>query len=125
MINFDLLLARITRMGSLIGLSLLVLGTILMYSNYITHKYFRHDILFYGQMIDSQNISFYRVIDLGDPVSLMFLGVVVLIATPIMRTAAQLAEFIWQKDKLYIGLTLLVLIFLFSAIFIMPHLLSI
>ena len=45
------------------------------------------------------------------------LGVIVLIATPIFRIAFSLVGFIIEKDKLYIGITLIVLAVMMFSIF--------
>jgi len=45
------------------------------------------------------------------------LGVIVLIATPIFRIAFSLVGFIIEKDKLYIGITLIVLTVMMLSIF--------
>jgi uncharacterized membrane protein len=45
----------------------------------------------------------------GDPLAIIQLGLVLLIATPIARVALTLAAFVLQRDWLYTGLTGLVL----------------
>jgi len=45
----------------------------------------------------------------GDPRAIIQLGLVLLIATPVARVALTLGSFIHQKDKLYVGITALVL----------------
>lgn len=45
------------------------------------------------------------------------LGVMVLIATPILRIFFSLIGFILEKDRLYIGITLIVLLVMMFSIF--------
>jgi uncharacterized membrane protein len=45
------------------------------------------------------------------------LGVLVLIATPILRIAFSLIGFVLEKDKLYIGITMIVLVVMMVSIF--------
>ncbi|SEP00302.1 Uncharacterized membrane protein [Mucilaginibacter gossypiicola] len=45
------------------------------------------------------------------------LGVLLLIATPILRIAFSLFAFVLEKDKLYIGITILVLCIIFFSMF--------
>ena len=45
------------------------------------------------------------------------LGLVLLIATPVARVALTLGAFVLQRDKLYVGLTLIVLVLLLVGLF--------
>ncbi|MGH2366335.1 MAG: DUF1634 domain-containing protein [Chloroflexota bacterium] len=55
----------------------------------------------------------------GDPQALLGLGVLVLLATPVLRVAASIVLFLAEKDWLYSVLTLVVLgILLYSIFFI-------
>lgn len=45
----------------------------------------------------------------GDAQAIVQLGLVLLIATPVARVALTLGAFVYQKDRLYIGITTLVL----------------
>ena len=51
----------------------------------------------------------FRGVRAGDAAAITQLGLVLLIATPVARVALTLVSFIHQKDKLYVGITLLVL----------------
>lgn len=51
------------------------------------------------------------------PAEVIQLGVLLLIATPILRIAFSLIGFVMEKDKLYIGITLLVLTVMMTSIF--------
>jgi len=44
-------------------------------------------------------------------------GLVLLIATPIMRVALTLVAFWWQRDRLYVGITTFVLALLVYGLF--------
>jgi uncharacterized membrane protein len=52
----------------------------------------------------------------GDSRALIQLGVVLLIATPIVRVALTLVAFLRQRDRLYAGLTALVLVLLLFSL---------
>lgn len=54
----------------------------------------------------------------GDAVSVLQLGILVLIATPITRVAASVLLFLRERDMLYVGVTLLVLGMLLFAVFV-------
>lgn len=55
-----------------------------------------------------------------DPIGFISLGLWVLIFTPVTVLFSSLIEYIYQKNKLYVLLTFLVLFNLFTAIFIIP-----
>ncbi len=54
----------------------------------------------------------------GNGVSVLELGALILIATPITRVAASVLLFLRESDMLYVGVTLLVLGMLLFAIFV-------
>lgn len=55
-----------------------------------------------------------------DPLGFISLGLWVLIFTPVTVLFSSLIEYIYQKNKLYVLLTFLVIFNLFTAIFIVP-----
>mgnify|MGYP001773055427 CR=1 FL=1 len=59
-----------------------------------------------------------------DGLSLIVLGLVVLIATPVLRVLLGIASFMMEKDWLYAVITIIVFIDLMIAIFIIPALLK-
>jgi uncharacterized membrane protein len=54
----------------------------------------------------------------GSGVSVLQLGMLILIATPITRVAASVLLFLRERDMLYVGITLLVLGMLLLALFV-------
>jgi uncharacterized membrane protein len=54
----------------------------------------------------------------GSAVSILQLGTLILLATPIVRVAASVLLFLREKDMLYVGITALVLTMLLLAIFV-------
>ncbi len=55
-----------------------------------------------------------------DPLSFIILGLMVLIATPVLRVALGIASFAMERDWLYVFITTVVFINLMLAIFILP-----
>ena len=53
------------------------------------------------------------------PVGFAQLGLVVLLATPVARVAASVAAFTLERDRLYAGITAIVLLVLLTSIFIL------
>jgi uncharacterized membrane protein len=54
----------------------------------------------------------------GDALSILELGTLILLATPLARVAASVVLFLNERDLLYVGVTLLVLGMLLAAIFV-------
>jgi uncharacterized membrane protein len=54
----------------------------------------------------------------GSAVSVLQLGLLILIATPLTRVAASVILFLRERDMLYVGVTLLVLGMLLLALFV-------
>jgi len=54
----------------------------------------------------------------ANPVYLIELGLIVLLATPVARVAASVVMFAVEKDKLYVAVTLFVLIVLLFGLFV-------
>ena len=55
----------------------------------------------------------------GSAISILQLGTLTLLATPIVRVGASVLLFLREKDMLYVGVTLLVLGMLLLAIFVL------
>jgi len=54
----------------------------------------------------------------GNPVFVIQLGLVVLLATPVARVAASVVMFAAEKDRLYVAITLFVLVVLLVGLFV-------
>ena len=55
----------------------------------------------------------------GSALSILQLGTLILLATPVVRVAASVLLFFRQRDMLYVGITLLVLCMLLFAVFVL------
>lgn len=88
------------------------LQTLANYSNYSVAKS-------YSSSIFSPAKIPYGIITL-DPIGFISLGLWVLIFTPVSVLFTSLVDYIYNKNKLYVVLTFLVLFNLFTAIFIIP-----
>ncbi|MDG6925983.1 MAG: DUF1634 domain-containing protein [Nitrososphaerota archaeon] len=56
----------------------------------------------------------------GNPVSLMLLGIVVLVITPVLRVSELALNYLWQRDRLYAVISLLVLLLMMVGIVLLP-----
>lgn len=56
----------------------------------------------------------------ADPLAIILLGVIVLIATPVIRVFELLLNYVWNRDRLYVLLSFLVLFFMLAGIILLP-----
>lgn len=56
----------------------------------------------------------------GDIAGIVYVGVIVLVATPVFRVAISSAYFAFAKDRQYLAITLVVLAMIIFAIFLIP-----
>jgi uncharacterized membrane protein len=112
---FDLLLAHVLRTGVLVAAGLVIAGAIVYFVSG-AHAVPRFD-MFTGEPGDLRSVG--GILDdarrLGGR-GLMQLGVLALIATPIVRVACSVVVFLRQRDWLYTVVTLVVLTLLLYGI---------
>ena len=56
----------------------------------------------------------------ADPLSIIFLGVIVLIATPLLRVLELALDYAWERDRIYVLLSLIVLVLMVVGIVLLP-----
>ncbi|MEM3670446.1 MAG: DUF1634 domain-containing protein [Thermoprotei archaeon] len=72
------------------------------------------------------NTSMYSLVQLfegltsAQPVSLILVGVIVLVATPTLRVLELVLNYVWEKDRLYVLLSGLVLALMLTGIIVVP-----
>lgn len=123
--DFNDVIAYTLRIGVLISAALLILGFVLLVVSGKSGYYSINEIASTASMVNSSYFNANTIITgtiTLNPVAIMFLGLVVLIATPVLRVALGLAQFIKEKDYIYSIITAIVLFNLLFAIFILPSL---
>lgn len=116
----ELALAVLLRAGVLLAASLVLLGGLLhLVQHGGIHPDYRH---FAGEPGAFQRPSRILVLALhGSPEGLIQLGVLVLLATPVLRVAFSLLAFAREKDRTYMALTSVVLlVLLLSLLGVLP-----
>jgi uncharacterized membrane protein len=68
------------------------------------------------QQLTSVRLIVERAVD-GEALAIIQLGLLLLIATPIARVIFSVAGFAWERDYLYVGFSLLVLLVLLYSLF--------
>lgn len=117
--KLELAISRLLRWGVITSLSIVIFGTIL---SFVHHPEYLH------RARPEQPTEFPHTISevltgasQGRGQSIVFLGLFLLIATPVLRVAAAMIGFIWEGDKTYaiitsIVLALLILSFLLGRV---------
>lgn len=107
----DLITAQVLRGGVLLSASIIVIGVVMFYA-----RYFR-----YGAQANLFPHSFGSVmtgIAHGDASSVIVLGLLVLLATPVLRVAVSIVAFALERDWRYVIITSIVLLVLLLSFFL-------
>lgn len=127
MVEFEDIIGWSLRIGVIISAILIIFGIALVVVNHGAGPYTFSQLVSPDSNISTKTISFNNfmngVKDLNG-VYIILLGLIVLIATPVLRVAIGIAQFAKQKDYLYTAITIVVFFNLMFAIFIIPHLLK-
>ncbi len=112
----DQVIGRLLQVGVLLASIVVLLGTaLLLMRQGSTPIDFAH---LPGESASMHSVKGIIALALtGDPLAIIQLGLVMLIATPIARVALTLGAFVIQRDRLYVGLTALVLVILLLGLF--------
>ncbi len=120
-VDMNLVVSKVLRYGVLLSAALVVIGVMMLLVGARTPNFpdsLAHLIqLNYGKPTLSLSSLFLGMAQLkGDYV--IQLGLIVLLATPVIRVAASVVLFAAEKDKLYVVVTLIVLTVLLISIFV-------
>lgn len=111
--DLQLFLGNLLRYGVLTALSVVLIGLVLFVYQQGSNAV--HYETFIQQPFDFS--AFSSGLIHGDSLSIMALGVLLLILTPVMRVVSAIIGFFWEKDRLYTLISFVVLlIIIFSAI---------
>ena len=120
----ELLLSHLLRIGVLVSAVVILIGVTLLFTTGQQTGYFSQGLpglIGYppqagGAPVDHTIIDVLAGLRAGEPDSVISLGLLLLIATPIMRVAASVLLFLVQRDYRYVAITLFVLIVLLIAL---------
>jgi uncharacterized membrane protein len=100
----ELIISNVLRGGVLLSAGVIALGAILYYVRWLgtggkaSEGAFPHTLAAVGNGLSH-----------GDPLAVIVLGLLLLLATPVLRVAVSIITFAMERDWLYTGITLLVL----------------
>ncbi len=120
------IMGNILRYGSLFSILLILFGTAMLFLNNGANNYTLKQIASHDSEVSTNGISasqlFYGFFSF-DGISYIVLGLIVLIATPIMRVIYSIYFFGNQKNRVYLLITIIVFFNLMFAIFFIPYIL--
>jgi uncharacterized membrane protein len=117
-------ISKALRAGVAICLAFLLVGTALVFINSGADGYTIDQIVSNASTINSSGFSLVEIVS-GlarlDGLSFIFVGLMVLIATPIIRVLMSIFAFAMERNWLYTVITIIVFIDLMVAIFVVPQ----
>ncbi|EHP70877.1 putative membrane protein [Metallosphaera yellowstonensis MK1] len=109
--------------GVVLSILLIVSGVVLLFVHDGAQGLPLKEIASTNSLVNSSTITPYQVVagvPKLDGLSFIYLGLMVLIATPVVRVALLIGDFIKNKDLLYVILSVVVFINMMIAIFVVP-----
>lgn len=121
--DMDSIIGMTLRIGVIISIILISIGVALIIVRGEGMGYSLSELSSMRSPVNSSVIPVITVINEApslDGLSLIVLGLIVLIATPVIRVLLGIASFAMEKDWLYVAITIIVFLDLMIAIFIIP-----
>ncbi len=109
-------------MGVVISAGLVIAGIVLLFVQGGVPGYSLAQVTSAYSPLNTKTYSFSEAFSHFSGITLIYSGLIVLIFTPISRVILLVAKFASVKDRLYLILSLIVLINLTIAIILIPHL---
>mgnify|MGYP001770711220 FL=1 len=125
--DYDTAIAYVFRAGVIVSVSLILIGIIALFIEGSSNGYSLSRVSSPYSDVNSSIFLPERVlneISIFRPLDLIFLGLMVLIAIPVIGVWIALIHFILQRNKLYILMAIIVIFNLMFAIFILPSILG-
>jgi uncharacterized membrane protein len=124
--DMDYVIGLTLRIGVIVSIALVLIGVALLIIEGKGLGYSDYSIMSIRSNVNTTvipPIMALRGLSQADGLSFIILGLMVLIATPVLRVALGIASFAMERDWLYVVITIVVFINLMLAIFIIPALL--
>jgi len=124
--DMDYVIGLALRIGVIVSIALVLIGVALLVVEGKGLGYSDYSIMSIRSNVNTTvipPIMALRGLSQADGLSFIILGLMVLIATPVLRVALGIASFAMERDWLYVAITIVVFINLMLAIFVIPALL--
>lgn len=127
MMDMDNMISLNLRIGVILCIILVVIGTALIFVNGGGGGFSVSQLMNLSTTANSSQFGILQIIN-GvenlDGLSIIMLGLIVLMATPIIRVFLSIIYFAMQKNRLYTAITVVVMIDLLIAILVVPGLIG-
>jgi uncharacterized membrane protein len=127
MMDMDKLISNVLRTGVIISLILILIGTVLLFADNGSNGFTMAQIINVNSKINSSIFSIAGMVN-GlfslQGADFILLGIIVLILTPITRVITSVLSFLYERNWLYVIITVIVFIDIMVAIFIVPVILG-
>ena len=127
MMEMNDVIAYVLRIGVVISVILILVGTVLLFLQGSSNGFTIGELASTGSKINSSLFSFSDIVNgllSYQGLDFMLIGIIVLIITPIARVIASVLSFMYERNWLYVVITLIVFIDILIAIFVVPGLLG-
>lgn len=125
--DMDKLISNVLRTGVIISLILILIGTVLLFADNGSNSFTMAQIINVNSKINSSIFSIAGMVN-GlfslQGADFILLGIIVLILTPITRVITSVLSFLYERNWLYVIITVIVFIDIMVAIFIVPVILG-
>ncbi|MBW9141588.1 MAG: DUF1634 domain-containing protein [Candidatus Aramenus sp.] len=125
--DFNDLIGNALRIGVIISSVFIILGSVLLFVVGHSNGYTLSQISSPESVVNTSEfppIQVTKGVEDLQPLDLIFLGLMILIATPVVRVVLGIAQFASERNKLYTIITAIVFFNLMLAIFILPLLIG-
>ncbi len=127
MMEMDDVIAYVLRIGVVISVILILIGAVLLFLQGGSNGFTIGELASTSSKINSSLFSFSDIMNgllSYQGLDFILLGLIVLIITPIARVVASVLSFMYERNWLYVVITLIVFIDILVAIFVVPGLLG-
>ncbi|MGC8572641.1 MAG: DUF1634 domain-containing protein [Caldisphaera sp.] len=127
MVEFEDVIGWTLRIGVIISAILIIFGFALILIHNGAGPYTLNQLVNPQSNVNTKTIKFstiYSGIESLNGVDLILLGLIILIATPVLRVFIGILQFAREKDYLYTIITIIVFFNLMFAIFIIPQIIK-
>jgi uncharacterized membrane protein len=108
----ELLISDLLRIGVIASLSIVVIGTVVSFvhhPDYLSSREVLQPLTNHSAVFPHNVSESYRSILRGEGRGIVILGLLLLVATPVMRVAISIVGFVYEKDLMFVVITSTVL----------------
>ena len=126
-VDMELIIGQTLRVGVIISILLIVIGVVILFIQGQSSGISLEKLSMINSTVNSSSLNVPQMLFnfSFNGLNFIILGLLTLIATPIARIVLGIVSFAMEKDKLYVIITVIVLVNLIFAIFLLPAIIHI